>query len=147
MSFDPYSAQSTSYGMAPDLQFYNVPQSSSSGMSMHPAASTGIDSMQHLSGTNGGPNGGAGGYYGVIGPGPSGPNGNMQSGGVRGQMLPQSGFWSAFTASPVFEGEPPLLEGTSFYFACNGSILITGMRYLQNLASISSTLDPRRGLS
>lgn len=26
-------------------------------------------------------------------------------------MLPQGGFWSAFTAAPLYENEPPLLEG------------------------------------
>ena len=113
MSFDPYSTQTSSYGIAPDLQFYNGASSSTSGTSMHPSTSSGMAAIQHLGGSGAGPNGGVGDYYGVVGAGSSGPSGSMQSGGVGGQMLPQGGFWSAFTAAPLYEGESPLLEGAS----------------------------------
>ena len=50
-------------------------------------------------------------YYGAGGAGAAGPTGAMQSGNVGGMMLSQGGFLSAFTAAPIYEGEPPLLEG------------------------------------
>lgn len=104
--YDPYGTGSSSYGMAPDLQFYSGGVASTSGTGIHASTSTGMGSMSHLGGS-----GGAGGvgsdYYSGV------PSGNMQSGGVGGIMLAQGGFLSAFTAAPIYENEPPLLEGQS----------------------------------
>lgn len=113
MSFDPYAAQSSSYGIAPDLQFYNGAAASTSGTSMHASSSLGMGSMHPVGAQHGSSSAaGAGGmdYYGVMGA-TGGPTGNMQSGNVGGVMLSQGGFWSAFSAAPIYEGEPPLLEG------------------------------------
>jgi hypothetical protein len=102
--YDPYSTGSSSYGMAPDLQFYSGGVASTSGTGIHASTSTGMGSMSHLGGGSAVP--GVGGeYYGGA------ATGNMSSGGVGGVMLAQAGFWSAFTAAPLYENEPPLLEG------------------------------------
>lgn len=105
-SFDPYAAQAGSYGVAPDLQFY-------SGVS-GPSASTssGMGSMAHNA-SAGTSSGGMDYYSGFSGSGGVAASGNMQSNGVGGAMIPIVGFWSAFTAAPMYEGEPPLLEGRS----------------------------------
>ena len=102
--YDPYSTGASPYGMAPDLQFYSGGSASTSATGIHASTSTGMGSMSHLGG-NGAGAGVAGDFYGA------GPTGNMQSGGVGGVMLAQGGFWSAFTAAPLFENEAPLLEG------------------------------------
>ena len=111
--YDPYgsSAASASYGMAPDLQFYGgAGAGATSGTSVHASAATGMGSMSHLGGSSGaGAGAGTSDYYGAA-------TGNMQSGpggpgGVGGSMLSPGGFWSAFTAAPLYENEPPLLEG------------------------------------
>lgn len=103
--YDPYSTGASSYGIAPDLQFYNGGSASTSGSGMHASTSTGMNSISHL-GRNGVGAGVGGDFYGT------GPTGNMQSGGVGGVMLAQGGFWSAFTAAPLYENEAPLLEGS-----------------------------------
>ncbi|KAL7010325.1 hypothetical protein EMMF5_000348 [Cystobasidiomycetes sp. EMM_F5] len=108
-SFDPYAAQAGSYGVAPDLQFY-------SGVS-GPSASTssGMGSMAHNA-SAGTSSGGMDYYSGFSGSGGVAASGNMQSNGVGGAMIPIVGFWSAFTAAPMYEGEPPLLEELGFNF-------------------------------
>lgn len=102
--YDPYSTGGSAYGAAPDLQFYNGGGASTSAGGMHASTSAGMGSMARMGG-NGAASGVGADFYGV------GPTGNMQNGGVGGVMLPQGGFWSAFTAAPLYENEPPLLEG------------------------------------
>lgn len=98
--YDPYgtAASGSGYGMAPDLQFY-----SGAGA----AGASGPASGMGASGSGSGVNAG---LYGDA-------TGSMQSmggsSGIGGVMLQQGGFWSAFTAAPVYENEPPLLEGAS----------------------------------
>lgn len=102
--YDPYSTGGSSYGIAPDLQFYNGGSASTSATGMHASTSTGMGSMSRIGGNATGQGVNAD-FYGA------GPTGNMQSGGVGGVMLAQGGFWSAFTAAPLYENEAPLLEG------------------------------------
>ena len=152
--YDPYgsSAASASYGMAPDLQFYSgAGAGATSGTSVHASAATGMGSMSHLGGSGGaGAATGSSDYYGAA-------TGNMQSGpggpgGVGGSMLSPGGFWSAFTAAPLYENEPPLLEGGASgdarWVKCP---LITSplayMRIPQSSASTLGTSSQRRGPS
>ena len=102
--YDPYgtSASGSSYGMAPDLQFYSGATGATSGTGMHPSTTTGMGSMSHLGGTS--TASGSGNFY-------ADATGSMQSGGIGGVMLAQGGFWTAFTAAPLYENEQPLLEG------------------------------------
>lgn len=114
--YDPYgsSAAGSAYGMAPDLQFYSGSGSgATSGTGLHASATTGMGSLSHTgpAGASSSGGGAAGvNYY-------ADATGSMQSmggpSGIGGVMLQQGGFWSAFTAAPVYENEPPLLEGGS----------------------------------
>lgn len=118
-AYDPYAAQTGSYGSAPDLQFYSGAGGAASGSAMHPSTATGLGSMSHASSAQPSMN-----YYSSFGGADAVPSGNMQSGsaGVGGVMLNQGGFWSAFTAAPIYEGEPPLLEGAQMHLRVRSCI-------------------------
>ena len=110
--YDPYgpTVGGSSYGMAPDLQFYSGATGATSGTGMHSSTATGMGSMSHLGGSGvGSSSGNPASFY-------ADATGNMQSGGVGGVMLAQGGFWSAFTAAPLYENEQPLLEGMQILY-------------------------------